>query len=557
MKLQLILILCISLSFTNVFANEVGQIKFSENFYTLEDTPKIILIDSDMNTNPTIRETIEIDVWSDLDAGGIDLFLNETGNNTGIFEATIMLSDVKESHGVILKVNNGDYITAEYRDFTLPDPYSPRDRLDIQTYVIISDEPKITIQTDKSSYHQYETILITGDFEPLLESHNLNLTIRAPNGQNIQPKNFIIYEDKKFSAELITGGVLIENNGIYTVKVQYANNKAITTFELLPLPVQIFTDKSSYNQIETIQITGEINEIEISPLDNIAITLHDIDDNILIPELLIPITNNAFSHDIITDDIIWNDYYGDVKITAQLQNYTTQTTIHYSYYPAEISLEYLHDLISDNSIMVNEAYSDIYIIKEQNIQYSILFETLQETIVQLQLQIDELRGAPIIISDAPIITSLVIDDPDNLDDIYSKDDIIIITFDSNTNMPNGMGVISKVMVDNMFDFSDSIGNVYRGIWETPNTFVIIIKGIKNTEIEIGSTTVTPNGFFPILSMDGTSTPSNATSPVLSGDFGIIEDPSVSEQLEIMSSDHEELNEKIKELNKKIKRLQKR
>lgn len=523
MKLQLILILCISLSFTNVFANEIGQIKFSENFYMLEDTPKITLIDSDINVNSTIHETIEIDVWSETDAGGINLILNETGIDTGIFEAYIILTTDDESRDTTLRITDGDIITGEYEDTTLPiPPYNVGDELDISALTFVSDgqPPTITVITDKTDYLESDPIIIRGSVSEIVNSNHIQIDI-VYDSIEVYRRSLQLSNDGDFGITVITDGVTWESFGEYVIKVSYALQTTTTTFNIIPPPLQIFTDKPSYNEIETIQITGQINDIDVSPIDLIRLNLYDQNDNILIPESLIPIINDTFSHEIITDDIVWNDHYGDVKITAELQNYTAQTTVQYSYYPAEISLEYLHDLISNHAVIINNASSHIDIIKEQGIQHNTLIITLLESIIHLQLQIDELKGMPpIIISDAPIISSLIVDDPDDSDDIYSKDDIITITFDSDTNMPLGQGRLSKAMVDNMFTFSDSIGSVYKGTWESPDAFVITIKGIKDQMPIINATTVTPTGLIPILSIDGTSTASNATSPVLSGDFGI-------------------------------------
>jgi len=124
------------------------------------------------------------------------------------------------------------------------------------------------------------------------------------------------------------------------------------------------------------------------------------------------------------------------------------------------------------------------------------------------------------ITDAPIITSLIIYDPDNLDVVYSVDDTIIIIFDSDTNMPGGVETQLTSAINDMFLFSDSIGMQYTGLWVDLDIFKITIQNITGANISTSSTTVTPSGITPILSYDGTSTPSTITSPVLSGDFGV-------------------------------------
>jgi len=135
-----------------------------------------------------------------------------------------------------------------------------------------------------------------------------------------------------------------------------------------------------------------------------------------------------------------------------------------------------------------------------------------------------LGSSVFILPSPPIITLLVIDDPDDLDAIYSTGDTITVTFDSDTNMPGGIGRQSGAAVDDMFTFTELLGQGYNGQWSTPDTFTITINSVRNAALLIGTTTVTPDGTTPILSTDETSEPSFVTSPVLTGDFGVLPFP---------------------------------
>ncbi len=135
---------------------------------------------------------------------------------------------------------------------------------------------------------------------------------------------------------------------------------------------------------------------------------------------------------------------------------------------------------------------------------------------------DFIYGVP-----APTITSLVADDPDDLDDVYSADDTITITFDSDTNTPGGLGVQTKTNVDDLYNFTEYLGETYTGQWIAVDTFVITITNTTGASPPvISGTTVTPTGITPILSSNATSEPSTITSPVLSGDFGIVALPPI-------------------------------
>ena len=90
-----------------------------------------------MNLNPEAIDNFAVDAWSDSDAGGIDLTVTETNEATGIFEGTVFFTTVNDSSGHRLRVAEGDTVTAEYEDNTLPDPYTTADELDITATTLI------------------------------------------------------------------------------------------------------------------------------------------------------------------------------------------------------------------------------------------------------------------------------------------------------------------------------------------------------------------------------------------------------------------------------------
>ena len=109
----------------------IGDLQWHEANYSSAGTGIIRVIDPDMNLNPEAIDNFDIDVWSESDAGGIDLTVTETGEMTGIFEGRVFFTTTNESSGNRLLVSQGDIITAEYEDNTLPNPYTIADELDI------------------------------------------------------------------------------------------------------------------------------------------------------------------------------------------------------------------------------------------------------------------------------------------------------------------------------------------------------------------------------------------------------------------------------------------
>ena len=109
----------------------IGEAQWLEASYAASGTGLVRIVDPDMNLNPESVDNFEIDIWSDTHAGGIDLTVTETNQATGIFEGTVFFTVTDESSGHRLRVSEGDTVTAEYEDRTLPDPHDTRDTIDI------------------------------------------------------------------------------------------------------------------------------------------------------------------------------------------------------------------------------------------------------------------------------------------------------------------------------------------------------------------------------------------------------------------------------------------
>ncbi len=115
----------------------IGEVQWLEASYPASGTGVVRVIDPDMNLDPEAVDNFLVDVWSDSDAGGIDLTVTETNEATGIFEGTVFFTTLDESSGHRLRVSEGDTVTAEYEDNTLPDPYTTADELDITATSLI------------------------------------------------------------------------------------------------------------------------------------------------------------------------------------------------------------------------------------------------------------------------------------------------------------------------------------------------------------------------------------------------------------------------------------
>ena len=123
----------------------VGEIQWLDASYPATGTGVARVIDPDMNLDPEVVDSFTVDVWSDSDAGGIDLTVTETNEATGIFEGTVFFT-AYESSGHMLKVAEGDTVTAEYADNTLPDPYTAANEIDVSATTLIFPSDHITLE---------------------------------------------------------------------------------------------------------------------------------------------------------------------------------------------------------------------------------------------------------------------------------------------------------------------------------------------------------------------------------------------------------------------------
>ncbi|ABK76804.1 hypothetical protein CENSYa_0159 [Cenarchaeum symbiosum A] len=115
----------------------IGESQWLEAAYPATGTGVVRIVDPDLNLNPEAVDNFGVDVWSDSDAGGIDLTVTETNEATGIFEGTVSFTVNDQSSGHRLRVAEGDTVTARYEDNTLPDPFTTADNLDITGTAII------------------------------------------------------------------------------------------------------------------------------------------------------------------------------------------------------------------------------------------------------------------------------------------------------------------------------------------------------------------------------------------------------------------------------------
>jgi predicted secreted protein with PEFG-CTERM motif len=88
----------------------------------------------------------------------------------------------------------------------------------------------IEVSTDKINYSDGEVMLIFGKITNIVSGDQLSIIIQSPNGNLVALDQLTVGEDNQFSTEIKLGGKLMNLEGIYTIKVQYRDHSATTSF---------------------------------------------------------------------------------------------------------------------------------------------------------------------------------------------------------------------------------------------------------------------------------------------------------------------------------------
>ncbi len=163
----------------------------------------------------------------------------------------------------VLNIEVGTYnISAKYAGATATTSFTV-DATRAQNNII--QAKGITISTDSASYIQGQEIIITGATQKQVQFATFKITIKDANNKTVSSGNSIPTDDGKIKS-IVTLNELNPAYGTYTVTAEYANEKATTTFEMMPKikqdsQITIITDKRAYAQGESVTIRGMLNDI--------------------------------------------------------------------------------------------------------------------------------------------------------------------------------------------------------------------------------------------------------------------------------------------------------
>ena len=123
----------------------------------------------------------------------------------------------------------------------------------------------IVVSTDKPSYSDGDTIIISGEIKNMIPGDQLSILIQSPNGNLVALDQLTVGVDNQFSTEIKVGGKLMKTEGTYSIKIQYREQSALTSFEFggtVSTPANNMVDETINETInETIDTPVVIDSI--------------------------------------------------------------------------------------------------------------------------------------------------------------------------------------------------------------------------------------------------------------------------------------------------------
>jgi len=101
----------------------------------------------------------------------------------------------------------------------------------VGVFPIFAENGIIDFSTDKLIYSDGDVMIISGEIKNMVPGDQLSILIQSPNGNLVALDQLTISSDNQFSTEIKLGGKLMKTEGTYTIKVQYREQSATTSFD--------------------------------------------------------------------------------------------------------------------------------------------------------------------------------------------------------------------------------------------------------------------------------------------------------------------------------------
>jgi len=259
----------------------------------------------------------------------------------------------------------------------------------------------IVVTTDKTSYSEGETIVITGEVRDLYSGTPVSVIVKAPNGNLVSIISLEINIDKKFNTEIEAGGALMKSEGVYTITAQYgtANRSDSTTFEFEgdtaihePTNTEHYllatTNLSSYTRDDPILVVGSTSNILTDVIFRVT---SPSGNNVVAIGQISPDIDGEFSYELHIGQVWEEDGVYKIILSQSSQNTLEIVTIPVIVTDDSISIPHPTTQAEPPHPKIDELKQEIKNLKSKNMEVKLENRQLKFKINDLQTQIDELN----------------------------------------------------------------------------------------------------------------------------------------------------------------------
>ena len=159
---------------------------------------------------------------------------------------------------------------------------------------VFAENGIIDVSTDKPNYSDGDIMIISGEIKNLVPGDQLSILIQSPNGNLVALDQLTVSSDNQFISEIKLGGKLMKTEGTYTIKVQYREQSATTSFDFGGMV------SSSTNELDVVEDTV----IEDTVVEGVIIEDSFVEDIVIVDSVVTATTVTVQdSNDLISYEI--------------------------------------------------------------------------------------------------------------------------------------------------------------------------------------------------------------------------------------------------------------
>ena len=164
----------------------------------------------------------------------------------------------------------------------------------VGVFQVFAENGIIDVSTNKPNYSDGDIMIISGEIKNMVPGDQLSILIQSPNGNLVALDQLTVSSDNQFSTEIKLGGKLMKTEGTYTIKVQYREQSATTSFDFGGMV------SSSTNELDVVEDTV----IEDTVVEGVMIEDSFVEDVVLVDSVVTATTVTVQdSNDLISYEI--------------------------------------------------------------------------------------------------------------------------------------------------------------------------------------------------------------------------------------------------------------